>query len=354
MRILFAGGGTLGSVSPLLAVWQVLREYGAAECSWVGTTAGPEGAVIAAHGIPFQAIVAPKLRRYADWRTPLVPIPLLIGVVQARSIIKRFAPDVVVSAGSFVAVPVGIAARTRRVPLLIHQQDVVPGLANRMLAPLASAITAAFPSTAAMFPAKKTLITGNPVRADIRLADRGAAAQLFRLSPAVPTLLVIGGGTGAATLNQLVWDGLSELVATCQVIHVTGRGKMSLVAEHPRYRAFEFLDADLGAAYAIADLVVSRAGMGALSELAALSKPTIVVPIPGSHQLANAVQFAKFNAAIIFEQTGATAEDFVRKIRETITDRPLLSNLSRNIGKVMAPDAALKVADVVRRLVGDA
>lgn len=354
MRILFAGGGTLGSVSPLIAVYQALKQAGhTVEVLWLGTAKGPEREVVIGQGIAFQPIVAPKLRRYFDWRTLIMPLPLTAGVVQALAAIRRFAPDVIVTAGSFVAIPVGIAARLRRVPLLIHQQDVLPSLTNRVLAPLASWITVTFATSLGAFPARKTTLTGNPVRSDRQLTHRNAALQSFQFSPAVPTLLVLGGGTGAAALNQLVITSLPSLVEFCQVIHLTGRGKMAVVAEHPRYRAFEFLGAEMSAAYAAADLVVSRAGMSVLAELSALGKPAVLVPIPHSHQAANAVQFARQNAALLMEQPGLVSTEFVAKIREAIADRPMLANLSRNISNLNPADAAQKVADIVRRIAGD-
>lgn len=354
MRILFAGGGTLGSVSPLIAVFQALKQAGhTVDALWLGTAKGPERAVVVGQGMEFQSIVAPKLRRYFDWRTLILPLPLVAGVLQAFAAMRRFAPDVVVTAGSFVAVPVGIAAKLRRIPLLVHQQDVVPSLANRVLAPLAAWITVTFETSRAAFPAKKTTLTGNPVRSDVQLTERNAALRSFQFSSAVPTVLVLGGGTGAAALNQLVINSLPSLVEFCQVIHLTGRGKMAVVAEHPRYRAFEFLGPEMSAAYAAADLVVSRAGMGVLSELSALGKPALLVPIPHSHQSANAVQFARQNAALLMEQPGLTPAEFTAKIRGAITDRPMLANLSRNISTMIPPDAAQKVADLVRRMAGE-
>lgn len=354
MRVLFAGGGTLGSVSPLIAIHQALKQAGhTVDALWLGTANGPEREVVIGQGMAFQSIVAPKLRRYFDWRTLILPFSLFAGGLQALAAVRRFAPDVVVTAGSFVAIPVGIAARLRRVPLLIHQQDVLPSLTNRVLSSLAAWITVTFSASLTAFPARKTTVTGNPVRSDMRLTERGAAMQTFQFSSEAPTLLVLGGGTGAAALNQLVITGLQSLVEYCQVIHLTGRGKMAVVAEHPRYRAFEFLGAEMSSAYAAADLVVSRAGMSVLSELSAFRKPAVLVPIPHSHQVANAVQFARQNAALLMEQPGLTATEFVAKIREAILDAPLLANLGRNISNLNPPDAAQKVADIARRLAGE-
>lgn len=351
MKILFAGGGTMGSVSPLLAIRGALGNLGVeVEGLWLGTVAGPERAVIERQGITFQGIAAGKFRRYFDWRTLMLPFTIPFSVLRARGILKRFRPDVVATAGSFVAVPVVIAAWTLRIPTLIHQQDVIPSLTNKILNPFATAVTVTFPDSLRAFAKRKSVITGNPVRPDLQLAERTTAYERFHFSPEVPTVLVLGGGTGASALNQLVWDSLQDLVGFCQIIHLTGRGKMAVVAEHPRYRAYEFVDAEMACAYTVADLVVTRAGMGALSELAALGKPAIIIPIPGSHQEENARAFAKNNAAEYLPQPGLTGQDFIGKIRQTLEDKALLANLSRNIGKVLPGNAAQAMADVMRRI----
>lgn len=351
MRILFAGGGTMGSVSPLLAIHSELKKQGVAvEALWLGTRDGPERAVIEKQGIAFAAMAAAKFRRYVDWRTVVLPLTVPWSVLVARGMLRRFRPDVVLSAGSFVAVPVVVAAWTLGIPTLLHQQDIVPSLTNRLLSPFATAITVTFPDSRAVFPTCKTMLTGNPVRPDLSLAEHATAYRRFHFAPDVPTLLVLGGGTGAAALNRLVWDALSELLQFCQVIHLTGIGKMAVVPEHPRYRAFEFVDEDMAYAYTIADLVVSRAGMGALSELAVLGKPAIIVPIPGSHQEQNAMAFAKSNAAIFLPQPGLTANDFAAQVRKTLNDRVLLSNLSQNISGMLPKNAVQALADVARRI----
>ncbi|MDD5110701.1 MAG: undecaprenyldiphospho-muramoylpentapeptide beta-N-acetylglucosaminyltransferase [Patescibacteria group bacterium] len=350
MKIVFAGGGTMGSVSPLLAIRSALSQQGVkVEGLWLGTAEGPERAAVERQGIAFQALKAGKLRRYFDWRTLTLPFTLSRSALKARKILQRFSPDVVVTAGSYVAVPVVVAAWSLRIPSLLHQQDVVPSLTNRLLAPFSSAITVTFTQSLKHFPKRKTLITGNPVRPDLKLAERSSAYAQYRFSDQVPTILVLGGGTGAAALNRLVWDGLDRLVSFCQVIHLTGRGKMAVIPEHSRYRAFEFVDTDMAYAYAVADLAVTRAGMGALSELAALGKPAIVIPIPNSHQEANALAFAKNNAAILLPQHGLAVTDFVEQIRKTLEDRALLNNLSRNIGQLLPENAVRALTDVVRR-----
>ncbi len=351
MRVLFAGGGTLGSVSPLIAIYHAMQKLGGPVTAlWVGSRAGPERAVVQGLGLPFQPIISGKLRRYWDWRTLLAPLAVLLGLVQSWLVLRRFRPHVVVSAGSFVAVPVALAAWLRRVPIVAHQLDARPTLTNRLIAPLARAITVSFASTAEHFLRRKTTLTGNPVRGTLTIPDPSSARAFFQFDSGVPVVLVIGGGTGAAALNRLVWESLPQLLACAQVLHLTGRGKMQPVAEHPRYRAYEFLDAELAAAFGAADLVVSRGGGGTLSELAVLGKPAIVVPIPGSYQEANAIEFAKRNAAVVLPQAGLSPAEFARRVCEMLRDPPLLTNLSRNIAAMMPANAAQTVAQIVRRI----
>lgn len=352
MRIIFAGGGTLGSVSPLLAIYTALRQSGwSVTPRWVGTKSGPERSVVVSQGIPFQSIFSAKLRRYFDWRTFVVPWAIGLGVMQAWRLLGRFRPQVVVCAGSYVSLPVAFAAWIRRIPIMVHQLDVHPTLTNRILTPLASRITVSFAQSLGHFPRRKTTLTGNPVRGSLSLPTRAAACAYLHLDPSLPVVLVIGGGTGAAALNRLVWAALPSLLACGQVVHLTGRGKMEPIAEHPRYRAYEFLDADLPQAFAAADLVVSRAGGGTLSELAVLGKPTIVMPIPGSYQEANALAFAKQNAAILVPQAGISASDFAQRVCQVLGDLPLLASLNRNMSKMMPANAAQTVAGIVRHLI---
>lgn len=350
MRIVFAAGGTLGSVSPLISVSQELHTSGEVECRWLGTRGGPEHEFLAAAGFTVQPITASKLRRYLDWRNCFLVFPLAWGVLQAFRYLGRFRPDAVVSAGSYVALPVALAAWLRRIPITVHQQDVHPSLTNRLLAPLASAISVSFPQSVDDFPRGKTVLTGNPVRRDLQPADLGSARRFFQLDPQVPTLLVLGGGTGAAALNRLVWDSLQQLLNCCQVVHCTGRGKMTVIAEHPRYRAFEFLGPELGTAYAAADLVVCRAGMGTLTELTQLAKPALLIPLPGTHQELNAAAFARQNAALLIAQPGLTPADFTANVCGTLADPPQLANLSRNIATMLPANAAAAVANVIRQV----
>ena len=353
MKILLSGGGTIGSVSPLIAIYEeIKRQKPAAEFLWLATRRGLEHDLIKSYNIPVRSIFAGKFRRYFSWQNFFDPVLVLLGFFQSLKVIFQFKPDLILSAGSFVSVPTVWAGRLLGAPALIHQQDVLPGLANKLMAKSAKIITATFEKSKSDFPEKKTIITGNPVRSEIFEAKKEEAYAFFKLEPAIPTILVMGGGTGATAINNLVLASLDQLVQFCQVIHLTG-GRIDQLAEHPRYRSYDFLTSQIKYAYAAADLAVSRAGMSALSELAATQKPTIVIPIPNSHQLYNAIEFAKNNAAIMVEEKNLTPASFTAGVKELLADPARLLNLGHNIGQLIPAEATQKIVRIIFKFCGE-
>lgn len=354
LRVLLAGGGSGGSATPVLAVGLALRARRPhAAVLFVGTATGPERALAAAAGFPFAAVAAGKLRRYWDWRNlaDLGRVPL--GVLQAWRLVRRFRPQVAFGAGGFASVPPLIAAALAGVPVAIHQQDVEPGLANRLLVPWARHISVAFPESRRHFPRERTVVRGNPVRPTILAGDPARARARFGLEPDTPTLLVMGGGTGALELNRRVAAAVPLLTVFCQVLHLTGRGRAVPPAwPHPRYHAYEFLVEDMADALAVADLVISRAGLGAISELAALGKPMVLVPMPGSHQLANAHAVARAGAARVVDQAALTPERLAGLVRELLDDAPARGALGAAARRLLPADAAERLADDLLQLAG--
>lgn len=343
MRIIFSGGGTIGSVSPLLAIYEgVKQQRPEAEFLWLATKNGPEKKLISSYGIKIKEISSGKLRRYLSLRNFFDPIFIFIGFIQSFFIILKFKPQIIISAGGFVAVPVVLAGALLKIPSIIHQQDVVPSLTNKLLAPLAKAVTVTFEKSLKDFSNKKTILTGNPVRADVLSGDKQQGLNFFKLDPSQPVVLIFGGGTGAIKLNELVFASLDSLVSFCQVIHITG-GKTEAVAEHKNYRHYDFLTKEMSLAYAVADVVVSRAGMSVLTELVALRKPSIIIPMPGSHQELNATEFFKKNAIKVLHQQNLTPKNFSASIKHLLEDKVEQQNLSRNMAKVMHQDATQRI-----------
>src|SRR5207244_6622870 len=225
------------------------------------------------------------------------PLNVVAGTMEAYRLVRRFRPHVAFAAGGFGAVPPMVAARVAGAYTVIHQQDVEPGLANRLLVPFARRVTVSLPGSRAHFPAQRTSVTGNPVREALLKADPHIAFEQLQLDPRVPLLVVTGGGTGALGLNLLVAAAAPRLIDQLQVVHLTGRGRgVPARTDSKRYTSIEFLVEQMPHLLAAATIVVSRAGMGTLTELAALGKPSLVVPLPGSHQWANARAFAQLGA----------------------------------------------------------
>ena len=346
LRILLAGGGSGGSATPVLAVAQALRRRDVTiEFLYVGTREGPEAALAAAQGIPFAGVEAGKLRRYWDARNLTDPFRVLAGIAGSYALVRRFRPRVAFAAGGFGAVPPMIAARLAQARTLIHQQDVEPGLANRLLVPFARRITVSLASSLAHFPRGRTLVTGNPVRTEILAADPRVAFSRLALEPETPLVLVTGGGTGALGLNRLVAAAAPRLIEHAQVVHLTGRGRgVPASTSSPRYRAIEFLVDEMPHLLAAATVVVSRAGMGTLTELAALSRASLVVPMPGSHQWANAQAFARLGAIEVADQQALTPDSLAERVLSLLADAPRCEQLGRALAASMPRDAAERIA----------
>ncbi|MDO8425158.1 MAG: UDP-N-acetylglucosamine--N-acetylmuramyl-(pentapeptide) pyrophosphoryl-undecaprenol N-acetylglucosamine transferase [bacterium] len=350
MTILFTGGGTLGSVTPLLAVAEEIRHVRPrAVMMWIGTRRGPERVLVERDGIRFIAFPAGKLRRYLDGRNIVDAFAIAWAFVRALAFLRRERPDTVVGAGSYVQVPVMLAARVLRIPIVIHQLDARPSLANTLVARFSSARTATFGAEG----------IGVPVRAAVRdacVADVREAQRHFGFSGNRHVLLILGGGTGAMALNHLVWAALPELTAIADVIHVTGKGKQGNVPPTPAgkgewagsYRQFEFLADDMIPALAAADLVVSRAGMGTIAELGCLGKPTVLVPMPSTHQEDNAQQLNERGAAEVWNSRALVAPGvFTQRIHALLEDANRRAKLGRSIATMFPDNAAATLARVV-------
>ncbi len=360
-KLLFclSGGGTGGSVSPLLAAADAISERVGprAEFFFIGTHAGPEKGMVGSRQIRFYPINAGKLRRYPDLRNLTDILNIIRGYFQSLAIFIRQRPDIVLTAGSYVSVPVAYAAWTLRIPVMAHQQDLRPGLANRLIAPLAARITTVFEKSVRDF-GGKAVWTGNPVRQEFYAARAKSqdeksrqTKRRFGLDGSQPVVLAIGGGTGALFINQLVADCREALLKSCQLIHVTGANKASREIQEqrpPNYHPYEFLGAeDVAAAIAAADLVVSRCGIGFLSELAFFSKSVILIPMPDTHQEDNALYFVSAGAAVMLDQRTARARDLLGKVRELIADATKRESLARAMRKMQPEDVNVRFVDAV-------
>ncbi|MBI2459814.1 MAG: undecaprenyldiphospho-muramoylpentapeptide beta-N-acetylglucosaminyltransferase [Parcubacteria group bacterium] len=359
-KILLTGGGTGGSVTPLLAVYDGLKkDEGGFEFFWLGTKFGPERAMVAsassAQGkkteIKFKAISGGKWRRYFSLKNLVDIFKIKLGFWQAFFIMLKSRPNLVISAGSFISVPVVWAAWTLRVPVLIHQQDIKPGLANKLMAPLAKVVTVTFEKSLADY-GKKAVWTGNPTRRSLEIPN--PKSQIPNINANLPVVLVLGGGMGAEAINRLVENSFAELTKLCQIIHVTGKEKAITSYQLPitNYAQYEFLDVgQMAEAMKMADLAVTRAGLATLSELSYLAKPSIIIPIPESHQEANAEFFKSHQAAMIIKQKDLTAENFVSIIKDLLADKKLRDRLAINMKNAMKLGANQAMIKIIREII---
>lgn len=360
MKFVVSGGGTLGPVTPLLAIVEELKTLGNHEFFWVGTAEGPEKKLVEESGIPFIAIPAGRWRRYVTLRNLIDPFRVVLGFVRAYFVLKKLKPDWVLTAGAFVAVPVAWAAHVLKIRILVHQQDVSWGLANKLMAKYATRVTVNFPISMRNAPAvvrKQITLTGNPVRTLIReglqhLPDRELLLRKFHLESDVPVVVVLGGGTGALRLNELVAEAAKTLTSQIQIIHVTGRGKAvstSDLANPTRYHHYEFFISEMRDALALADVVVSRAGLATISELALLGKPTMLVPIHGSHQEENADYLAKEGAVVRLHEEQMNGEALAVAVQDFVQDKDRCHAFGVRLQKLSNPDAAKEIADLLLR-----
>jgi len=346
-KILLTGGGTGGSVTPLLAVADELG-WEKFEYLWLGTRRGPERQMVEREKIKFIPIVSGKLRRYFSLATFFVPLFVLIGFIQSFFIILKLKPRVIISAGSFVSVPVVWAGWILRKKIIVHQQDVKAGLANRLMSLFAHVITVTFKQSLNDYGRKARWI-GNPTR--MQNAERGMQSdnKFFNLKSSLPVLLVLGGGTGAVFINNLVAESLPQLTKICQIIHVTGKGKqITLTKNYPYYYPYEFLNTgQMAEAYQAATVVVSRCGMATLSELSYFGKPAILIYLPG-HQEYNARVFEEESAAIVLDQPVLDKSFFVKNVKNLLSDTNRQTQLSANIKKVIKKGAAAELAKIIK------
>lgn len=323
--IILTGGGTAGHVTPNLALIPALKEAGY-EIRYIGSYNGMERKLIENAGISYDGISSGKLRRYFDLKNFTDPLRVLKGYAEARKLIKKYKPDVLFSKGGFVAVPVVLAAKHYHVPVIIHESDMTPGLANKLCIPSARKVCCNFPETLKYLPSDKAVLTGSPIREELLKGDRLAGLQYTHLSAARPILLVIGGSLGSVKINNTVRSALPKLLESFQVIHICGRGNVdeSLIGK-PGYVQYEYVDSPLKHLFAAADIVVSRAGANSICEFLALRKPNVLIPLSAAasrgDQILNAKSFEKQGFSSLLEEEHLTADSLVEAVQNTYQER---------------------------------
>ncbi|MBR9936796.1 undecaprenyldiphospho-muramoylpentapeptide beta-N-acetylglucosaminyltransferase [Oscillospiraceae bacterium Marseille-Q3528] len=333
-RIVLTGGGTAGHVTPNIALIPRLRELNYDIC-YIGSYDGIEKKLIEEFHIPYYGISSGKLRRYFDPKNFSDPFKVLKGIGEARRTLKELKPDIVFSKGGFVSVPVVLAAKRLHIPVIIHESDLTPGLANKICIPSAAKVCCNFPETLSHLPAGKAVLTGSPIRQELLRGNAIAALEFCHFTANKPVILVMGGSLGSAAINDTIRGVLPELLKNFQVIHLCGKGKLDPhLTDVQGYVQFEYIKDELRDLFALADIVISRAGANAICELLALHKPNILIPLSAKasrgDQILNARSFEAQGFSIVLEEESVTNLTLLNAIQTLMDNKETYIQAMKN------------------------
>ena len=322
--IVLTGGGTAGHVTPNLALLPGLRERGF-DIHYIGSYNGIEKDLMAKAGVDYTGISTGKLRRYLSKENIKDIGNVMRGISEARKVIRELQPDIVFSKGGYVSVPVVRAAAMRHIPVIIHESDMTPGLANKLCYSAAAKICCNFPETLKLLPKDKAVLSGSPIREELLSGTREAGLAFTGLSGEKPVLLMIGGSSGARNLNERLRSSLDTLLKTFDVVHLCGKGNLDEAIRRPGYLQYEYISDELKDLFAMADVVFSRAGANAICELLALRKPALLVPLSKAasrgDQILNARSFEAQGFSMVIEEEELTDDSLIRGILSLYENR---------------------------------
>lgn len=363
MKVLFTGGGTAGHIFPLIAIIRQMKKnypYGGFEFFYLGPKDKFIKDLLKKEGVKMKTIFAGKFRRYFSFKTLIDIFKIPIGIIQSFYYIFVISPDVIFSKGGYGSVPTAISGRMLNVPIFLHESDITPGLANKIVSRFAIEVFISFSiDETEYFPAHKKLSVGNPILSGITNGSKSEAEKTFNIISDKPVVLILGGSQGAKKINNTILANLSSILKNYEIIHQTGKKNFKQVKKevelvvpkdlYEYYHPSPFLsEKELADAYAIADLVVSRAGSGSIFEIAANNKPSILVPIAGSaqnHQVRNAYAYNKRGACLVIEESNFKPHFILERINY-LFDRPeKMKEMSERAKEFARPDAARIIAD---------
>ena len=347
-RIILTGGGTAGHVTPNIALVPKLKEKGY-DIQYIGSYDGIERKLIEDLKIPYYGIASGKLRRYFDIKNFSDPFRVIKGYGQAVRLMKKLKPSVVFSKGGFVAVPVVMAAKHCHIPVVIHESDLTPGLANKLSIPSATKVCCNFPETISHIPDGKAVLTGSPIRQELLKGNRLKALDFCGFTADKPVLMVIGGSLGAASVNDNIRKILPDLLKEFQVVHLCGKGKTDESLNGTAgYVQYEYIKDELPDLFALADIVISRAGANAICEISELHKPNLLIPLSAKasrgDQILNARSFERQGFSMVLEEEEITEAKLLDTIRQLYTDRQKYIDAMAGNGHV---DSIRKITDLI-------
>lgn len=352
-RIILTGGGTAGHVTPNIALIPGLKELGY-DIHYIGSYNGIEKNLIQQFDIPYHGISSGKLRRYFSVQNFTDPFRVLKGFGEAKKLMKSLKPDIIFSKGGFVSVPVVIAGKQCHVPTIIHESDMTPGLANKISIPSATKVCCNFPETLEHLPKEKAVLTGCPIRKELLTGDRNAALEFCKLKGDKPVILIIGGSLGSVIVNNAVRSVLPQLLKDFHVVHLCGRGKIDeALTTSEGYVQFEYIQNELKDLFALADVVISRAGANAICELLALHKPTLLIPLSAKasrgDQILNARSFERQGYSIVLEEEELTASSLLNAIQKLYKEKDAYIDAMKHSSQVDSVQTILNLIQKVSK-----
>lgn len=348
--IVFTGGGTAGHVTPNLALISAMKPDGW-HMHYIGSQAGIEKAMIEPLCISFHAIASGKLRRYFSLQNFLDPFKIIIGIIQSFFLFRKIKPQVVFSKGGFVAFPVVVGAWLHRIPVIAHESDISPGLANRLSFPFVTKICLTFDAAQKHFKnQQKTLVTGTPIREQLFLGSKARGLALCGFNEDKPCLLVIGGSLGAGSINQSIRSALDTLRQQYQVIHLCGKGKRDeSLANMAGYCQFEYANEELADLLACASVVVSRSGANSLYELLALGKPHVLIPLSAKVSRGDQVQNARYmqqlGISVVIQDEQLTPKTLLTALQEVVVRK---QEIEQKINELHIKSATDKIVTLIK------
>ncbi|URZ01003.1 undecaprenyldiphospho-muramoylpentapeptide beta-N-acetylglucosaminyltransferase [Clostridium felsineum] len=325
LKIVMTGGGSAGHVTPNLALVPKLKGLGY-EIEYIGTKNGIERSIIEKEKIKYNIIASGKLRRYIDIKNFSDPFKVVLGIFQAINILRKKKPNIVFSKGGFVSVPVVMAAHFCRIPVIAHESDITPGLANRISAPYCTKVCVTFPESLKNIKNNKGMLTGTPIRDELFQGSRIKGLEICGFNGDKPVLMIIGGSLGSKVINDAVREELNELLKRYNVVHICGKGNLDKdLLKVKGYKQFEYISTELPHVMNAADLVISRAGANVIFELLALKKPNLLIPLSKKSsrgdQILNAQSFEKNGYSMVIQEEEITSGVIFNKITELEKDQ---------------------------------
>jgi len=366
MKILFTGGGTAGHIFPIISIVREIRKKdpsGDFQFFYIGPKDKFAKELLSKEGIGVRTILAGKMRRYFSFQNIIdIFFKIPLGFFQAFYHIFIISPDLIFSKGGYGSIPAVIAGWTLMVPIFIHESDVSPGLANKLASKFALEIFTAFPvEKTSYFPAKKMISVGNPLREIILSGPKEDSKEILKLTGKKPIIFFIGGSQGAQRINDELLSDLSDFLKNFEIIHQTGGENFEQVRKEAMvvinknlekyYHPYPFLnEEELAAALRVSDLIISRAGAGMIFEIAAVGKPSILLPLKNSaqnHQVRNAYAFAENKAAVVLEEANFKSHFLLETIRRLLSQPKKLKEMARAAKEFSRPEAARIIGEYI-------